>query len=574
MLDRLARKILEDTFAECRRTGALPLEGIPEFSLERPKRQEHGDFATNVCLSLARTLQRSPREIADVVVRSVVDPDGLLESAQVAGPGFVNLRFRRDVWFDALAPVPAADTAWGCTEAGGGRKVLLEFVSANPTGPLHVGHGRGAVVGDVLGRVMAMAGYDVTREYYINDVGKQMWHLGASLYHRYRALCGVEEPYPDTCYQGEYVWEFARQLQGEVGDSLRDADYAGDEATGERFRRYVSDRVLEDIRADLEAFNIRFDTWFAESALYAAGKVYGLLDELERRGHMYKDETGARKFRTTAFGDDDDRVVIRENGVPTYFASDIAYHHDKFQRGFETLIDVWGADHHGYIPRMKASVAGMGHDPNALEIVLVQLVNLLKDGQPVKFSKRAGNIVDLRFLREEVGADASRFFFIMRRHDSQLDFDLGLAKSQSLDNPVYYVQYGHARIASILRKAAEAGHGVPAWRPEMASALRLPEELELARQVLAWPGLIEGCALNREPHHVVFYLQDVIKTFHGYYTRYKHTEKIVSDDPEKRDARLFLVNCLRIVLRNALGLLGVAAPDRMYPPAGVEDDEA
>lgn len=573
MLDRVAQKILEDTFDECRRSGALPLAETPEIAIERPKREEHGDFATNVCLSLARPLKRKPRDIADLVVQNVVDPDGLLEAIEVAGPGFINLRFRRDVWFSALAQVREADEAWGRSDAGRGRRVMIEFVSANPTGPLHVGHGRGAVVGDLLASVMSTAGFDVTREYYINDVGKQMWHLGASLYHRYRALCGVDEPYPDTCYQGEYVWDFARLLHAEVGASLKDADYAGDEAIGERFRRYVSDRVLDDIREDLAAFNIHFDNWFAESSLYADGKVYGLLDELERKGHMYTDETGARKFRTTAFGDDDDRVVIRENGVPTYFASDIAYHNDKFERGFETLIDVWGADHHGYIPRMKASLAGMGHDPAALEVVLVQLVNLLRDGQPVKFSKRAGNIVDLRFLRDEVGPDAARFFFIMRRHDSQLEFDLDLAKSQSLDNPVYYVQYGHARIASIIRKAADAGHAVPGYRPEMVRALRLPEELALARQALAYPGIIEGCAIGREPHHVVFYLQDLIKTFHGYYTRYKHAEKIVSDDPEKRDARLFLVDCVRIVLRNALTLLGVSAPDRMYAPVGAEGDE-
>ena len=573
MLDRIARQILTDTLTACSESGLLPLEEIPEVTVERPKREEHGDFATNVCLSLARPLKRNPRVIAQTVVDNLVDPDGLLASSNVAGPGFINLRFRHEVWFARLAEVHAAGTDFGRSDVGAGRKVLVEFVSANPTGPLHVGHGRGAVVGDVLARLLSCAGFDVAREYYINDVGQQMWHLGNSLYHRYRELHGFDEPYPPKCYQGAYIKDIAKDFDAEVGDSLKDADYENDEETAERFRAFIREQILDDIREDLGEFGITFDEWFRESSLYDNKKVYGLIDGLEKAGHIYTDEaTGAKKFRTSGFGDDDDRVVIRSDGRPTYFASDIAYHQDKFDRGFETLIDIWGADHHGYIPRMRAGLTGTGHDPDDLEVLLVQFVNLVRGGEAVAMSTRSGTFVDLRTVREEVGRDAARFFFVMRRADSQLDFDLDLAKKASLDNPVYYVQYGHARICSILRKADDEGYTVPGYSPELVAALRLPEELELTRRILAYPALIETCALHREPHHIVFYLQELIRTFHSYYTRYKHAEKIVSPDTAKRDARLFLVDCLRMVLKGALELLGVSAPERMHAPGG-EDDE-
>ena len=574
MLDRIARQILTDTLQHCADTGALALETLPDVTVERPKKVEHGDYATSVAMTLTKALRMNPRVIAQAIVDGIQDPDGLLESVDIAGPGFINLRFRRAVWYGHLAQVAEADADWGKTTAGEGHKVLVEYVSANPTGPLHVGHGRGAVVGDVLSRVLKAAGFDVAREYYINDVGRQIWHLGRSLYCRYRELLGIEEPFPEDGYKGDYVRDIAQDYLDEHGEADRDADY-GDEETALRFQTYIKERILTLIKEDLEGFGIAFDRWYRESTLYAEDKVHALLDELEERGHVYTDEeTGARKFRTSAFDEkEDDRVLIRDNGIPTYFASDVAYHHDKFNRGFRTLIDVMGADHHGYIARMRASMTSLGHDPDALEFLLVQFVRLVEGGEEKKMSTRAGVGVDLKEVREKVGRDAARFFFIMRKADAQLDFDLELAQKASMDNPVYYVQYGHARICSILRKAAEAGYSVPAYRPEMADALKLPEELEIARRVLDYPAMVESCALNRETHHIVFYLQDAIKTFHSYYTRHKRTAKIVSDNPLERDARLFLVDSLRIVLRNALDLLGVTAPERMYSPADEDEGE-
>ncbi len=565
MLERIAASLLNDSLARAVGSGEIALSDHPEIVMERPKSEAHGDFATGICMTLARDARRPPRKLAELLIANIEDPEQILERAEVAGPGFINLTFRREAWFARLQEVRERGATFGQTNAGGNQRVLLEFVSANPTGPLHVGHGRGAVVGDVLGNVLAAAGFDVTREYYINDIGKQMRHLGASLYHRYRELLGIDEPYPPDCYQGDYILDIAKDFLARHGETLRDADYEGDEAAGKVFRDFIHRAIQDDIHDDLREFGIEFDNWFAESSLYDDELVYGLLDELERKGHIYTDEqTGARKFRTSGFGDDEDRVIIRDNGVPTYFASDVAYHANKFARGFDVLIDIWGADHHGYIPRMRAGLGALGHPQEAFEVLLIQFVNLVRDGVPVSMSTRKGTFVDLRKVREEVGKDAARLFFIMRRPDSQLDFDLELAKRASMDNPVYYVQYGHARICSILRKAEEAGYAVEDYHAEMCAALELPEELELTRKILAYPGLLESCALNREPHHIVFYLQDLVKTFHGYYTRHKHTAKIVSGDPSKRQARLLLVDCLRIVLRNALSLLGVSAPERMY----------
>jgi arginyl-tRNA synthetase len=554
--------IIKRSLEGCLKKGVLPLESVPEtVALEQPKRAEHGDYATNICMQLARQAKMNPRQIATLLCENLDDPDGLLEGFEIAGPGFVNLRVKAVHWLEASKVIVTEGLKFGSSNVGDGQRVLVEFVSANPTGPLHVGHGRGAVIGDTVAALLQATGFSVDREYYINDVGNQMNILGRSLYVRYRQACGVEEEFPENHYKGDYVFEIASAFKEKHGDSLVEHDY---EADSEPFLSFIKDRLLVGIKEDLDGLGVTMNRWFSEKSLHDSGRLDTSIEKLKQNGHLRSDEEGRQWFNSSAYGDTDDRVVVRGNGVKTYFAADIAYHDEKIERGYDLCIDVWGADHHGYIPRVKGAIAGLGHNPERLEILLYQFVRLVRGGEPVRMSTRAGEFELLSDLVKEVGKDATRYNFVMRKSDAQFDFDLELATKQSMDNPVYYIQYGHARICQIIAKGLEAGHSVPTVEEVDLSPLVLDEEIMLIKKALDYPWVIRSAAAAREVHFLPVYLQELISMFHAYYTRYKHTEKVVSDNREKTSARLFMCECLRVVLANSLNLLGVEAPQRMY----------
>jgi len=557
------------------------------YSVEPPRDARHGDFAVNAALTLAKAAGRPPRELAEAMVLEVraVDQAGEIEDLSVAGPGFINLRLSREVWLSALEAVEREGEGFGRTAVGRGKRVNVEFVSANPTGPMHVGHGRNAVTGDAVARLLACSGHEVTREYYVNDYGAQVMTLARSVHLRYQELFGRAVAMPPQSYPGGYVIDIARALEREVGARFLDAP---EEAWLPLFRERAVAAVLELIRGDLAAIGIAFDTWSSEKALYESGAVEAFLRALEERGLVYTgrlppprskkggaapprpaEEEGVSEseeltlFRSSRFGDEVDRPVKKANGTPTYFCADIAYHYQKRQRA-DALVDVLGADHGGYVPRLKAALSALGYDPGDLHVVLIQMVNLTRGGEAVKMSKRAGTVVSLREVVEEVGRDATRFIFLTRRADAQLDFDLELAKRQTLDNPVFYVQYGHARIASILRKAAEAGRPAPRFDLEAVRALALAEEQDLVKRIVAFPDVLVGAALAYEPHRVAFYLQETIAAFHAYYTLgQRKGERVIGPDPRTTAGRLYLMKALKQVLANGLSVLGVSAPERM-----------
>ncbi len=546
---------IQNALKECYRQGWLDSGVVPDIGLEVPNNPEHGDFATNVAMTLARAEKKAPRKIAEALVRALGDGDSLWQQIEIAGPGFINFFLSNRFWCGVLDDVMRAGDAYGRSHAGHGRKVQVEFVSANPTGPLHIGHGRGAATGDAVASLLEHAGFDVQREYYINDAGNQMHTLGLSLLLRYRELLGESIEFPQTCYQGDYIRDIAQEVVAEQGRRFLDSPQ---EEAIRYLATYGGQKILAGIEQDLQGFGVRFSSWYSEQSLYDRGEVDRSIAILKERALAYE-ENGALWLRTTDHGDDKDRVLVRSNGATTYFASDIAYHKEKYARGFDQVIDVWGADHHGYVPRMKAALAGLGRSSNDLQVILVQLVSLLRGGQPVAMSTRAGEFVTLKEVVEEVGRDACRFFFLMRRSDSQLDFDLELAKQQNNENPVYYVQYAHARVCSINRTAAEQAIGVPKLGEANFEKLCLEEELALAKQLARYPEVLEGAALDYAPHRIVFYLQELAAQFHSYYNR----NRVLTDDPETSRARLYLVNCVRTVLSSALRLLGVSAPERM-----------
>jgi arginyl-tRNA synthetase len=547
--------ILAQALERCCERGLFQVPPDFELQLEVPRNEVHGDFATNVALSLAAPNRRSPRDIAGAFVEALGDGDGLFARVEVAGPGFVNLSISQAAWLQVIREIHREGEQYGRSNLGRGRYVQVEFVSANPTGPLHVGHGRGAATGDVLARILAATGHRVEREYYINDAGTQMETLGRSVFLRYRQLLGHEEPFPESCYQGAYIRNLAGWMRETYGDAYVDAI---EEEVLSIFSDVAGERILECIREDLTQFDVHYDRWFSEKSLYENGAVDRVLAALEAGGHLYEKD-GARWFRSTALGDEKDRVVVRANGMTTYFASDLAYHHDKFQRGFELVINLWGADHHGYVPRIQAGVAALGKGGDALKVLLVQLVNLFRRGEQVAMSTRAGEFVTLRDVMDEVGRDAARFMFLTRRSDSPLDFDLELAKEQSADNPVYYVQYAHARISSVMRLAEERGLCLPEEVHAALDRLSLPEELALLKQLSMYPEVVENSACFLEPHRIPYYLTQLASVFHSYYNRHR----IIQADRDLAQARLYLVQAIRIVLRNALELLGVSAPETM-----------
>ena len=551
--------LLENAVKDCTERGLLPAGALPFIEVDVTRDIAHGDYTSNVAMVLASRTRESPppRKVAEILSRYIHDRNRILEKIEIAGPGFLNFFIREEAWIAMLEAVDKIEDCYGTSSFGNGKKVHVEFVSANPTGPLHIGHARGAVVGDVIANLLTMSGFSVFREYYINDTGSQMNNLGKSVMFRYLELLGVDVEFPESCYQGDYIKHIAAEILKRDGDAYLAMDR---EEVIPIFTDYAAQVIMREIKEDLQAFGVVFDSYFNERELYKDNGVAKLLAELEKKGFIYRDgETFW--FRTTDFGDEKDRVVIRRNGEPTYFAADIAYHQNKYLRGFDTVIDVWGADHHGYIPRMYAGIQALGQQKDSLRIILVQLVNLVRDGKPVAMSTRAGEFVTLREVVDEVGKDAARYNFLMRRSDSHLDFDLELAKKQSNENPVYYVQYAHARICSILKRAMEQGYKAPS--PSYVDAnlhlLKLPEEVELIKVVTRFPEVVEGAALAVEPHRLTFYLNNLAAIFHSYYNK----NRVISDDEGLSRARLFLVKSVRTVLRNALKLLGVSAPEKM-----------
>jgi arginyl-tRNA synthetase len=545
------------------KNGKFPVEASSvSFSVDLPKNPDHGDLATNAAFALAPVIKSKPPEVAEKLAALCreVDSEGVLSGCQTAKPAFINFRFSDAYLAGGVSSVYSEGRSFGRLDDGGGRKVMVEFVSANPTGPLHVGHGRGAVVGDVVASILDACGYAAWREFYVNDAGAQVRNLGLSLKERIKEKLGRPFELPKDGYHGEYVRELADDLLKEHGPEAAEIDDA-------ELSLYGSKRLLKAIQDDLLDFGVKFDEWYPESRLHQGeGKVAGIISDLKARGLAFDDPSGAVMLRADAgkeFGDDKDRVLVKSSGDTTYFASDIAYHDDKFKRGFSWLINVWGADHHGYIPRVRAGIKALGHDPQALDVILVQMVNVLRDGKQITMSKRSGSFVTLREVYDEVGRDAARIVFCIRKPDAQLDFDIDLVKRRTMDNPVFYVQYGHARICSILRKAAEAGYPEPSFSPDLMDHLKLPEEREMAKKLLFYPDILLGCARTLEPHHLVYYINDLIGVFHGYYTKYKGAEKVISDDAIKTRARLMLCGAMKTVLGNAMAVLGVSAPERM-----------
>lgn len=539
----------------CYANGTLSSGIMPEIVIEVPGHAEHGDFATNVAMQLAKPEKKAPRQIAELLVKDLENNKVLLEKVEIAGPGFINFFVRKDLWRESLKSIVAAGDNYGKGTAGKGKKVQVEFVSANPTGPLHIGHGRGAATGDAVASILSAAGFEVIREYYINDAGNQMDTLGRSVYLRYRELLGKSVEFPENCYQGDYIKDIARDLVTKFGSRYLDSP---EEESIPVFSRLGGDIILQGIKQDLEDFGVVHNTWFSEQTLFDSGKVAEAVSSMRQNGYIYENE-GALWFRTTDFGDDKDRVVVRGNGVTTYFASDIAYHKEKFERGFDWVIDVWGADHHGYVPRLKGIVQGLGRSADDLKIILVQLVSLLRDGVPVAMSTRSGEFVTLKEVVDEVGRDAARYFFLMRRSDSQLDFDLELAKRQSTENPVYYVQYAHARICSIFETVTERGLVPADFLKIPLGKLESSEELSLIKFLGQFPEVVEGSALNFEPHRITYYLQELAGLFHSFYNKHR----VIGEDPELSAARLLLLKCTAQTLKNGLTLLGVSAPERM-----------
>ena len=550
-------EILLQALGRAKEKGELKLETQPSITLDTPRDKGHGDLATTLALTLAKQESKPPRKIAEIIVGNIEDRDGVLEKTEIAGPGFINFSFRQDRWKQTLFDIEAEGARYGLTDIGKGEKVLVEFVSANPTGPLHVGHGRGAAVGDALSNLLAAVGFDVTREFYINDAGRQIKLLARSVYSRYRQMHGKDEPFPEDGYHGSYTNEIAASASASPTIGLKFVNSPFDEGEAV-FAEFSKEEMLRDIRKDLADFGVRFDVWFSEQSLLADGSVQKSIEELRERGFAYEKD-GALWLRSTAFGDDKDRVVIKKDGEYTYLATDIAYHRNKLGRGFKALVNIWGADHHGYIPRVQAVIQAFGHPKDSLHVLLVQLVTLLRHGQPVPMSKRAGDFVTLRDVVQDVGADAARFIFLTRRSDSHLDFDLDVAKEQSRENPVYYVQYAHARLASLMREAESRGVAVPSREKVDVSLLDLEEEQNIIKALAKYPEVVEDAALAYEPHKLTYYLQDLAGLLHNYY--FKH--RVITEDAARTGAKLFLMKQVKTVIQSALKILGVDAPERM-----------
>jgi len=587
--DLIVAALSEAVDRVCER-GDLKVPAVLHPTVELPKREEWGDFSSNVAMALAPKVRRPPIEIADAIAKELQAGSAeLFERVEVAAPGFLNFTVKRNRWVEVLRAIENQGQSFGTSRFGKDQRMLVEFVSANPTGPLHVGHGRGAALGHAVSNLLSAVGYEVEREYYINDVGRQLRLLGSSVFARYREHYGQSVSFPENGYHGSYIRVIAEGLAQESGSTLLDLSVEESET---RCATFACQRLLEKLKEDLLVFGIPFDSWYSEAGLHNSGRIQQTLNQLKERDLVFQKD-GAWWFRSSNFGDEKDRVVEKQDGDYTYLASDIAYHRDKLERGYDSLINIWGADHHGYISRMQAAVQSFGYPKDRLRVVLVQMVSLLRGGKKIEMSKRAGEFVTLREVVDEVGADAAKFFFLMRRSDSHLDFDLDLAKQHSSDNPVYYVQYAHARLASLFRVAQSRGVPIPSVDDVNHMLLMNPDELRLMKQLSCYPGVVEGSARALEPHRLTFYLQELAGHLHTYY--YKHrvlpplegyqangsdhssfhssfqkggeqegqqeqTEKIT---PEITAARLAMMRQIQTVIKNGLGLLGISALDQM-----------
>ncbi len=615
------KKIIVNAVAHACEKGLLKNSQLPEMAIEVPRHEKHGDFSSNIAMISASIQKMAPRKIAEAIVASIKDTDGSLEKTEIAGPGFINFFLKKSTWYPVLETIHRQDKTFGSSDIGQGKKVQVEFVSSNPTGPLHIGHGRGAAVGDAVGNILAFAGFDVQKEYYINDSGSQIRTLGLSVWLRLCESLGKDIRFPENCYQGDYIRDIAQDLRENMGKELlakskitgidasgnqeagigasgnqeaeidasgneeaeigtsgneeakigasgneeTEIDVSGNEEVVSICAKYAADKILQGIKDDLADFGVTFDRWFSEQSLYDTGMVQDTIKDYQARDVIYEKD-GALWFKTEQYGDEKDRVVVKKNGQTTYFASDIAYHMEKFNRGFDRVIDVWGADHHGYINRINASIEAAGRSREQFDVILVQLVNLLRAGVQVAMSTRSGEFVTLKDIVDEVGSDAARFIFLSRSYDSGLDFDLDVAKQQTSENPVYYVQYVHARITAMMARACEQGvlsnteqlDDVHFFSHHL-NLLVEPEEIRLIKILASFPDVVEKGASSLHPHVIFTYLISLASEFHAYYNRHK----VITGNRELTLARLFLVSGVKKVIRNALSLLGVSAPERM-----------
>jgi arginyl-tRNA synthetase len=581
------KQLLSQAVAQLQTAGTLPDDVTPNIMIERSRDRTHGDFASNLAMTLARAAHCKPRELAKHLI-TALPADDSIEKVEIAGPGFINFFLGPAAWYTAVSDCLEQGEQYGRSQLGQGQHIQVEFVSANPTGPLHVGHGRGAAYGAAVADLLTAVGYSVHREYYVNDAGRQMDILATSVYLRYLELCDDEPAFPTNGYQGDYVWDIAATLHREHGGAFQhpmeevfDAVPADEPDGGDKeahidslidrckallgatnYRQLFDaglNEILNNIRLDLKEFGVEYDEWFSERSLTESSAVDIVIERLQQSGHIYE-KNGAKWFRSTDYGDEKDRVIVRDNGQTTYFASDIAYHANKLERGYDRVIDIWGADHHGYVPRVKAALTALGDDADKLDVLLVQFAVLYRGKEKVQMSTRSGEFVTLRELRNEVGNDAARFFYVMRKCEQHMDFDLELAKSQSSDNPVYYIQYVHARVKSVFRQLPGKGYEWDRQQGEAnLSSLNEAHEQALMINISRYPEIVENAAINHEPHMLTHYLRDLANDFHTYYNA--HTFIVEGDG--LRNARLCLIEATRQVIHNGLGLLGVSAPDTM-----------
>ena len=551
MIRSQLKELVDHCFSQGVEQGFWTDAGAGLYNVEVPRHEGQGDYATNLALVVAGKEKCNPREVAGKLVELLKTDGSMLDKVEIAGPGFVNLFLKPSIWSSVLAPIDDQSERFGLTNIGNNMKVMVEFVSANPTGPLSVGHGRGAILGDTIARLLDATGYNVTREYYFNDAGRQMRILGGSLQARYLELLGLANEFPEDGYQGDYLYEIGRAMIEEAGDEYKDADL-------DLFRRRAQDAIFADIDATLKRIGITFDSYFNEHTLYEEGLIDDVVAKLRAKGLVYEKDD-ATWFKSTEFGQDQDRVIIKSTGEPTYRLPDIAYHREKFRRGFEWMIDIFGADHIATVPDVMAGVEALGYDNSKIKVILHQFVTLLRDGKQVKMSTRKATFVTVDELVDEVGTDALRFFFLMRKPDSQLEFDLELATAQSQENPVYYVQYGHARLCSIERMAADKGVSMPKLAAADLDRLQEPEEYQLLKTLADYPGMVVGSARDLAPHRVIFYLLELAGHFHSYYNKHK----VITDDRQLSGARLRLCKGVKTVLANGLHLVGLTAPEKM-----------
>ena len=549
------KDILLGSIEENIKQGNFQIKDIPKIILLIPKNKSHGDLSTNIAMQLSRQLPAKPLDIANFIVNNLDIQDTIVDKVKIAGSGFINFWLSENWLYKVLDEIREQGENYGKVNLGKGKRIQIEFVSVNPTGPLHVGHGKCAAVGDALSSILKTAGYEVEKEYYINDQGRQIDLLGESVQARYNNLLGEKKKFPDDGYKGEYIVDLAKKVIDKFQDKYKGRD---DKESQEFFREFTLKKILSGIKKDLKDFGVEFDVWFSEKSLYKHNKLQEVIELLKLRSFLYEKE-GAFWLKSTDFGDEKDRVVIRENNIPTYLASDIIYHQNKYQRGFDKVIDIWGADHHGYIKRMKAAAQALGYPESFLDVLIVQFVTLIKDGKEVGMSTRGGEFVTLRDLIQEVGKDVARYFFLMRSYDSHTEFDLDVAKSQSMENPVYYIQYAYARICSIIKKAEQEGIKLDKNNTTNLHLLDKEEELDLIKKLSSFKEVVKKSALTWKPHLLTTYLYDLASSFHKYYTLHR----VITEDTELTKARLTLIDCTRIVLLSALKILGISTPESM-----------